>query len=65
MTDESGPCSMCHMPYHRYCPEDPEHEWSPVACINALTLRIERLEGELDRAASRAILEAHKLPEPR
>jgi hypothetical protein len=53
---------MCAMPYHRYCPEDPEHEWSPTACINALRDRIaevlylgedEMTEGELDRVSKR------------
>ena len=45
---ERGPkrpkCGMCEQPYHRYCDSDPEHEWSPTACINALRYALDLTE---------------------
>lgn len=42
----SQDCEMCGQPYHRFCTHDPEHEWAPTACINALQGRIEELEAD-------------------
>jgi len=42
------------MPYHRYSPEDPEHEHVPTACFNSLNHEMDRLRAELD-AAKRAL----------
>lgn len=45
----SQTCSSCGEPYHRYSPEDPEHEFMYVACVNALHQHIEELEQEIRR----------------
>jgi hypothetical protein len=39
------PCGVCEEPYHRFCDHDPEHDWSPTACINSLHAEVERLRG--------------------
>lgn len=43
------PCGVCGMPYHRFADNDPEHDHSYTACINALQAEIERLTAEQER----------------
>lgn len=42
-SDDRPNCSVCELGYHRYCPADPEHEYSAMACVNMMRDRIEVL----------------------
>lgn len=41
------PCPICGMPYHRYSPNDPEHEFNAMGCVNELRPEVVRLKKAL------------------